>query len=210
VAATNSALSDTDRSALAAQVQQCIDDLARAANYHDGSRYLLSGQKVLTPPITTPTGTTVTYAYAGDTANIDLQVGRQSTVTCNLNAAEVLNMNGTADATLDDAFTTLQHLKTAIESNDTPSIQRGLTDVSSHLTRATMLRGEIGARLQRVESCKTRVDEAKSTADTSLGEVEGADLAQTVVDLQTNEVAYKAAAAAANLVQRASLLDYLR
>jgi flagellar hook-associated protein 3 FlgL len=210
VSGTNDSLSDADRSALAAQIDQCIDDIARAANYHDGSRYLLSGQKVLTPPVTTVLGTTVTYTYAGDTADIELQVGRQSTVTCNLNAAEVLNMDGTADATLDDVFTSLQSLKTAIENNDVPSIQSGLEDVSSHLTRVTMLRGEIGARLQRVESCKVRVEEAKSTAETSLGEIEGADLAQTIVDLEANQTAYEAAAAAANMVQRASLLDYLR
>jgi flagellar hook-associated protein 3 FlgL len=210
VSGTNDSLSDADRSALAAQVDQCIDDIARAANYHDGSRYLLSGQKVLTPPITTVLGTTVTYTYAGDTADIELQVGRQSTVTCNLNADEVLNMNGAADATLDDVFTSLQSLKTAIENNDVPGIQTGLEDVSSHLTRVTMLRGEIGARLQRVESCKVRVEEAKSTAETSLGETEGADLAQTIVDLEANQTAYEAAAAAANMVQRASLLDYLR
>jgi flagellar hook-associated protein 3 FlgL len=210
VGGTNDALSETDRSALAAQVQQCIEDIARAANYHDGSRYVLAGQKVLTPPISVVSGMTVTYSYDGDTADINLPVGRQSAVTCNLNAAEVLNMGGVADPALDDVFTTLQSLKTAIEANDVPGIQAGLEDVSSHLTRSTMLRGEIGARLQRVEACRVRVEQAQSTADTNRGELEGADLAQTLVDLQADQTAYQAAAAAAQLISRASLLDYLR
>jgi flagellar hook-associated protein 3 FlgL len=210
VGGTNDALSNSDRSALGAEVQQCIDDIARAANYHDGSRYVLAGQKVLTAPVTVIPGMTATYDYVGDTADINLQVGRQSTVTCNLNAAEVLNMDAAADPALGDVFTTLQSLRTAIENNDVAGIQTGLTDVSSHLTRVTMLRGEIGARLQRVESCRVRVEEAQSTAETNLGEVEGADLAQTIVDLQADQTAYEAAGAAAKLMQRASLLDYLR
>ena len=210
VAGMNDGLDETARQAIAEQVAQIAQEIFRVGNYHDGSRYLLAGYKVRTPPLAYNATPPPPVSYQGDRGEIAIQLGRGVTIVTNLDAAVLLNLDGAADPALEDVFTTLENLETALRTSDHANIEAALGSLEVHSSRVLGLRGEIGARVQRVDFDRRRLEEARDAARILLGETEGADLAEVVVELQQNQVAYQAAAAACALLTRASLMDYLR
>jgi flagellar hook-associated protein 3 FlgL len=70
--------------------------------------------------------------------------------------------------------------------------------------------GTIGARTNRMETMLTRAKDSLISLTNNLNEVESIDLPRTIVDLQMQEVAYKAALGATARVVQPSLLDFLR
>ena len=210
LAGMNDGLDNTARIALAAQVSQLSQVILQAGNAHDGSRYLFAGQKLLAPPLQPNPTPPPPILFQGDQGPIPLQVGRGITVVSNLDGAELLNLAGAADPALDDVFTTLGKLQAAIQQRDQTAIEDGIVALDAHFSRVSALRGEIGARMQRLDFDRDRLTETRMAAQTLLSETEGADLAEVIAKLQQEQVAYQAAVAASALLTRASLLDYLR
>jgi flagellar hook-associated protein 3 FlgL len=205
----NDTLDDTARVALAEQVAQIAEQIIGAGNYHDGSRYLMSGYQTATPPLVDNPSPPPPVLYQGDQGEASLQVGLGMTVVANITADDLLNLNGAADPALSDVFTTLQDLEQALRAADKEAMETALTELDSHLARTNATRAEVGARLQRVEFDRMRLEEAHIVARTLLSETEGADMAEVITDLQQQQIAYEAAAAAAALLGRAGLLQYL-
>ncbi len=210
VSGVNDALDDSARLALAEEIAQISETLVRAGNYHDGDRYLLAGYKLLQPPLQENPTSPPPMLYQGDGGQIEMHVGRDVTVAVNLTADVVFNLNGAAAPGLDDVFTTLQNLETALRANDHEGMESAQAALEAHLARVSALRGEIGARLQRVDFDRRRLTETRDAARSLLGETEGADMAEAVVELEQQRLAYQAAAAACGALARASLMQYLR
>ena len=210
LAGLNDSLDEAARAGLAAQVAEFSEVIMRAGNYEDGSRYLLAGSKLLTPPLVDNPTPPPPVLYQGDQAELSLQVGRGISVVSNLDDAALLNLNGAADPATNDVFTDLENLQAAILANDHDALEGAVTAMDAHFWRVNSLRGEIGARLVRLDFDRRRLEEAEYTSLTLLGETEGADLAEVIARLEERQVAYQAAVAACSLLTRAGLLDYLR
>jgi len=210
LAAINDTLDQAARAALAAQVEELSEVIVRAGNYEDGSRYLLAGSKLLTPPLVDNPTPPPPVLYQGDRAELSLQVGRGISVVSNLDDAVLLNLNGAADPAGNDVFTDLENLQSAILANDHDALGEAVATMDAHFWRVNSLRGEIGARLERLDFDRRRLEEAEHTSLSLLSETEGADLAEVIARLEERQVAYQVAAAACSLLARAGLLDYLR
>ncbi len=206
----NDGLDDTARKSLAEQVNQISQEILRSGNAHDGARYLFAGYKLLAPPLVTNLAAPPPVLYQGDRGENTLQTGRGMGVASNVDAAELLNLGGAADPASEDAFTTLSNLSAALATGDHAAIDQAMRSLDAHFTRVTAIRGEIGARLQRVTFDRSRLEETRDMCKTLLSETEGADLAEVISQLKQEEVAYQAAAAASVMLSRASLLDYIR
>jgi flagellar hook-associated protein 3 FlgL len=213
--ARTAGLARTDTSAdgnaaLADQVHELAAQVVRNANFSSGGSYLFSGYKVSTAPLAENGAGPPPYLYQGDRGDQNVQLGRGITLTTNLDAAEVLNMNGAADPTLDDTLETLGKLEAALRGDDSAGVSDALASLDQHSQRVLSLRAELGARAQHVELAKTQLQSVKLTFQDLLSQVQDADLTEAVTDLRSQELSYQAAAAAASVLQRASLLDYLR
>jgi len=208
--AINDSLDEAARAAMAAQVAELGQVMMRAGNYEDGSRYLLAGSKLLTPPLVNNPTPPPPVLYQGDQTPLPLKVGRGIFVVSNLDDAALLNLNGAADPAANDVFTDLENLQAAILANDHDTLEGMVTAIDEHFWRVNSLRGEIGARLERLDFDQRRLEEAKFSSLTVLTETEGADLAEVIARLEERQVAYQAAVAACSLLARAGLLDYLR
>lgn len=196
--------------ALADQVHQIATQVVRDANFASEGRYLFAGHKVLTPPLMENPLGVPPYLYQGDQGESRFQLGRGITIKGNLDAAEVLNLNGAADPSLEDALETLRRLEAALRVNDHEQVTAAIAALEKHSSRVVSLRAQLGARMQHLDLAKAQLDNTKLTLQGSLSEVEDIDLTQAVIDLRSQEIAYQAAAAAAAALHRASLLDYLR
>lgn len=196
--------------ALADQVHQIAIQIVRDANSTSEGRYLFAGHKVLTPPLAENPLGVPPYLYQGDRGATTIQLGRGITIKANLDAAEVLNLDGAADPAMDDVLETLRKLEVALRANDHDGTAACLEALERHAGRIVSLRAELGARMQHIELAKTRLEDAGLTLQGLLSQVQDADLTKVVIELRSQEIGYQAAAAAASSLHRASLLDYLR
>jgi flagellar hook-associated protein 3 FlgL len=67
-----------------------------------------------------------------------------------------------------------------------------------------------GARQNQIDSAQDLIADNQITATSRLGSIQDVDLAQIILDLQSQEVAYQGALGAAAKVLQPTLLDFLR
>jgi len=148
-------------------------------------------------------------AYAGDGMRASRTVAAGAQVEVTVPGTEVFGSN----ADPDQLFRVLHELAAALRDESGPRHARlsaGLTRLDSATDRMLSKLGEIGARFNRVDTVKSAAEGALVDLATSLAQVEDIDLPKTIVDLQMQEVAYKAALGATARVVQPSLLDFLR
>ena len=194
--------------ALADTVHQISDQIVRGINFASQGRYLFGGYKSLAPPIVENVAGVPPYLYQGDRGDVSFQLSRGVSIIGNLDAAEVLNLDGAADPALDDTLETLRKLEIAIRAGDGDAVEAELVVLEKHFDHVVSLRGAIGARVQHVELAATRLDSVVLTLQGLLSETQDVDITQAVTELRGQEITYQAAAAAAAALHRASLLDY--
>ena len=196
--------------ALADKVHQISEQIVRDINFASEGRYLFGGYKSLTPPVVENVAGVPPYLYQGDRGDVSFQLSRGISIIGNLDAAEVLNLDGAAAPALDDTLETLRQLEVALRAGDREAVEAGLVVLEQHFDRVVSLRGGIGARIQHVELAAVRLEDVVLTLRTLLSETQDIDITQAITELRGQEVTYQAAAAAASSLHRASLLDYFR
>ncbi len=107
-------------------------------------------------------------------------------------------------------FNVLSDLANDLLANDPSNLPTHLDNLDARVRNVTDALGEIGARFNRVETMKNRANDQIVTLRSSLSEVEDIDLPDTIMDLQLQETAYKAALSATARVIQPSLVDFLR
>ena len=70
--------------------------------------------------------------------------------------------------------------------------------------------GDVGARTARIDATKTNVDSQRLDLKARISENEDVDLPATIMNLQSQQVAYQSALGASAKILQTSLLDYLR
>jgi len=194
--------------ALADQIHQIAAAIVRDANAAPDGRYLFAGHETLTPPLVENPAEIPPYLYQGDRGDIAFRLARNVTIVGNLDAAEILNFDGAVDPARTDALETLRQLEVALRAGDFEAAQDSLGAIQWHLNRVVALRGSTGALIQHVQLADRRLEHSVNTLQGVLSDVQDADIAQAVLQLRSQEIAYQAAAAAASSLHRASLLDY--
>ena len=200
--------SDSGNEALADEVHVLSAKIVAEANFASGGRYLLGGHEVLTTPVVENAAGPPPYLYQGDRGDMVVRLSRTVTVVTNVDAAEVLNLDGAADPARDDVLELLGEVEAALRAGDQKALEAGLEEMDWHLDRVVSLRAQVGTRMQQVELGKGRLEGGILTFRNLLSEVQDVDITEAVIGLRSQEITYQAAAAAAASIHRASLLDY--
>lgn len=190
------ALGETSRIALAEEIDGLKADLLRQAN----TTYL--GRSVFA-------GTTTAPAFEDDGTfrgvaggEVTRTVGDGTTVRVDATGSKVF---GDGD---DSVFALLDEMSAILRGGGDPTDQIDALD--GHITAMLTEVASVGARTNQIETAQSRITDQTLTSKTRLSEIEDIDLAQIILDLQTQEVAYKGALGAAAKVLQPTLLDYLR
>ncbi len=204
VAGSNDTYDDSDRAAIAAEVDQLRSALLDVAN----TRYL--GRPVFAGTQDTPAAYDATGAYLGNTAAVERRV---------TTGPDRLAVSITGP----DAFTTLfgdpaaaggagvlGRVSDALRSGDPAALAQALTDVDTASESLRTSQSVVGARASRLESVRSVGEATAARAEVRLSSVEGIDLAKALTDLSVQQMAYQAALQASAKVIQPSLLDFLR
>jgi flagellar hook-associated protein 3 FlgL len=188
------------REAMAAEIDTLREGLLGLANSRYLDRPIFGGN----------TNAADAYAadgsYLGDAGSVQRTVAADTKIDVNVNGEEAFGVKGSGS----QVFEVLEKLSAALRSGNSADMQAGLGNLDTALDRVITTLGKVGARFNRVETMRNAADEQLLNLTTSLSEAEDIDLPKTIVELQMQEVAYKAALGATARVVQPSLLDFLR
>ena len=200
--AANGTNGENERRAMAVEILAIRDSLIGLANTEHLGRAIFGGTADGIPPYDAAGAFQITGAAA--TGAIERTVAPGEQVRVNLTGPEIF---GTEPNNLFNVLTTIA---TDLLANDPSNLDTHIAALDDRMRGVTDALGEIGARYNRVETMKDRATEQIITLKTSLSEVEDIDLPATIMDLQLQETAYKAALSATARVLQPSLVDFLR
>jgi flagellar hook-associated protein 3 FlgL len=195
------------RSALAAHVNQLLEDLVSLANGKYAGRYVFGGIQTTTPAFTATRD--ASQQITGVTANplgigqvIQAEVSEGFSMQANLPGDEVF----TKDV---DLFTTLIGLRDALAAEDTAAVAATLDDLDAGIKQVDAAVGMIGVAVQRLNAVEKRNQDDLTRVEKLRSQVEDADIAEVYLDLQRMQNAFQASLAAGARALQQSLLDFL-
>jgi flagellar hook-associated protein 3 FlgL len=105
---------------------------------------------------------------------------------------------------------TLTILRDALNNNDTNAIFGAIGLLDTNIDKVVGIRGEVGGRVNRIESMKGLLDQSNQDAAKQKSAVEDADIAKSASDLALLQTAYQATIQSAAKIIQPSLLDFIR
>ncbi|MCS7173166.1 MAG: flagellar hook-associated protein FlgL [Armatimonadetes bacterium] len=194
VQGANGTLSPSDMVALAREVQELRGELVSLGNTQVAGRYLFGGTRTTAPPFD------LNGNYLGNGNRIRREVDR----------GIVLEATIPGDLAFSQAFSAAQTLQGALEAGDPDAVRATLSDLDAALDQMLAALAELGARANRVEVVQSRMAELELGVRELLSAREDVDIAEVVVQLQTEENVYRAALATGARLIQPSLVDFLR
>jgi flagellar hook-associated protein 3 len=109
-----------------------------------------------------------------------------------------------------DLLKSLQLLQEALQNSDRNALSNVLTHLDAGLEQLLALRGDVGARLQRLELVAETQSDLQLTITATLSQLEEVDAAQAFVHLSQQSTVLQAALASTAQLLQPTLLDFLR
>ncbi|MDP5275883.1 flagellar hook-associated protein FlgL [Chengkuizengella axinellae] len=207
VQASNGTNDDSALDSIKEEMEELYGQLVTIGNSEFNGKYVFNGQQTNMKPYTEDNAKMETT----DSGQILFEIGEGSTIAVNVTGEEVfggLNPDGTTEE--DNAFKVIQDIITQLENEDFEGLTNSLGTLDSRIDKLLVLRAEVGARTNRVELTKSRLEDNDINLQTLLSKTEDADLAQVVTKMTESEYVYQAAlSVGANMIS-VSLVDFLR
>jgi flagellar hook-associated protein 3 FlgL len=139
--------------------------------------------------------------YQGNTSQLQVEAA----------PGQLMNLSVNGQQLFTDAYTRLDSLKSAMEGGNPADIgNNGIKNMQTSVSDFNSARGDIGTRLQSVES--RRADHTRRTEELTknVSDIEDVDLSKAILDYKSAETAYQGALQVASQGFRLSLLDFIR
>lgn len=151
-----------------------------------------------------------TYAFSGgvtvagvtSTPPVQRTVGDAVTVRVDADGAAVFGEGTTS------VFALLDTIAGELRAGGDPNAH--LAEIDAHMNSMLTQVASVGARHNQVLTAQSTLQDRQLALTTQLSSIEDIDLAAVILDLQSQEVAYKGALGATAKVLQPTLLDYLR
>lgn len=199
ITGANETLSQTQRSNVAAEVQQLFQRGIDLGNTTHSGRYIFAGFQVATPPFQA-SGSPEGYVYLGDGGRLQQEFETNRTVPLNVPGGTVFP----------PALTALRALLNGLNTSDSTQIRAsvGALDAAADAVLAT--RADVGARQERIISADERLQDARVALQNELSSAVDVDLAEALVEFNAQQNVYQASLKASTLAIQPSLLDFFR
>jgi flagellar hook-associated protein 3 FlgL len=210
IQARSGGVDDKARNVIATQIEQLRDSLVQLGNTSYNSRPIFAGTGTGTmalQPSGQPTG-------AANTAAVNRAVAPGVSVQIN---TDTTALYGTWVGTpggdyAGSTFEVITKLAADIRNPSAPGadVAAGQVALDTARERMASVQASLGARSRRLEDVSSRNANVSLELTTSLAEVEDIDLPKTIIDVQTQQMAYQAALSVTAKVIQPSLVDFLR
>ncbi len=196
-------MGEDERTALAKEVEAVQADLVSIANAQHRGRPIFAGFSDQKPVTGAPGGP---WGYTGDMGTVTRRVGEHDVVPINVTAYDAFGF-GTPGG---DIFSTLDRLVTSLKAGDIAGVGTAIAGIDAGRASLTESLATVGSRTNWVESARHRSQDTLHALRTELAEVEDVDIAEAIMNLQVEEIAYEATLQAVARALPPSLASFLR
>ena len=193
---------DLERETIADQIQQYRESIINRLNTRHEDEYLFSGTLTTTQPFD------AAGVYSGNTTVVNARINDTDTIQTNFIGSDLAyGPTGPGDPT--DIIEILTNLETAFRANDEVAINAELPrmrDVTERLNEAI---AEVGTRNVRLIAENDRYAVFEESLTTVLAQLEDADLAEEIVDLEQVQNTLQAQLRSQGTINQQSLLNFL-
>lgn len=198
--------SQTQMNALAIEVNQLIEATLTEANHQTNGRYVFGGTRTLDAPFVATRdaeGQITAVTYQGNDEAIEIGVTDGISVQINETGQHAF-LSG------QNVFQTIIDIRDNLLSGDKTSLQTDrLTELGDAQDQLLISMAAMGATQNRLETLTTNTEASVDQLRVTLSDNIDADYAETVVNLNAQSNAYRAALEAAARVIQPSLLDFI-
>lgn len=196
----NGTNSETDRNAIAEEINQLKEHLGEISNSQIAGKFIFAGSDVKTPPY----NSTTKEFTNNNTEKIVLVVGQNNSVQINVMGTDVFNNDGAGGI-----FKVLSDIVADFKS-PTASTSDHLAQLDSQMDNLLRERSELGARMNRMELSISRLEGLEVSTTRLLSNEEDVDMAEVITNLKTQENVQRAALSVGARIIQPSLVDFLR
>lgn len=211
VSGANDSMSQTDRIALAEEVEQLKNNIMQIANTSYANRYIFAGTKTTTMPFDT---TGIYSGNSGVVGQMNWELSQGVTMTINVDGNDAFNPDiagvpsggGGVPSTI---FTILDNLQTDLQAGSTAQLSASLSQFDAAIDNTLNLRAAVGAKCNRLEMAKSRSSDEMINYEQLIAKLNDVDMAKLITDYTMQENVYQAALNTGARVLQPSLLNFL-
>ncbi|QHZ54714.1 flagellar hook-associated protein FlgL [Brevibacillus sp. NSP2.1] len=201
VASGNGGLGADSLQAMGKEIAEIRDHLGNIVNQTVGGRYIFAGTDTLTPPYDKASDS-LTFTNRNE---ILLEVNKGIHLPINVIGADVFDFKGTDG---NNVFDLLK--KIVADLNDGKPVNTELGNIDQQIDKLLAERATLGARTNRIELIKGRLENEEISVTSLMSQNEDADVAQVITNLKMQENVHRAALGAGSRIIQPTLLDFLR
>lgn len=209
IQASNGALGQTERNAVAVEMQSLRDELLNLSNSRDDTgNYLFSGTRVQTAAFAPDAKGKI--IYQGDQTQIQIPAGVERTVQYTRSGTDVFQRVVRSDGTAVGFFDAIDQMIASVKDGQTSGMQQSISDVDQMADGLTLATAQSGSDQQVVQSQLDVLSEIKLRLQSTLSEVQDLDYAEAVTRMSKEQMALQAAMSSFSKISGMNLFDYLR
>ncbi|PKM44504.1 MAG: flagellar hook-associated protein FlgL [Firmicutes bacterium HGW-Firmicutes-8] len=206
VQGANDTLPPQSLDAIAKEVAQLREQLIQVGNSTVDGRFIFGGYQTTNPPfiVSGLYGGDPAIIYNGDNGTINYEIG--------VNIQVPINITGDSPFTsIMNIFDLLTDIKNDIAAGNTGSLSSvRLGQLDSVMDNMLSVRSDVGAKVNRMEMTKARLDDTNLNLSALLSKNEDIDTAKVITELKMQENTYQTALAAGARIIQPTLMDFLR
>ena len=209
VDAANGTRGDEEREAIATEINQLRSEIVSIANTKYNGRYIFSGfetEKTLLNDDGTYNMDVTTSGISKEAINYSIGFG--SSIQVNTLGPDVFGGKGEMGEKA-GVRANIDNLLNAMKNGESSEIRKAGTAIEDDLQICLDSLADIGAKMNRLELTKNRVENSLANITESLSLNEDADYAEAATNLANSKTIYEAALAAGAKTLSISLMDYI-
>jgi len=197
VSAVNDTIGQSERDAIASEVEELLAHVVQSGNTQHQGRYIFGGFQTDSEPFTLEADLTVTYH------------GDQGAILREISPGETMQINFAGDDVLADVCVALREFADALRTD--PGAINGCRDAlenaSDHVAALVAI---VGTRVHNLEERQERLTAVDTSVREQLSKVEDIDLAEAIMNLTNQQTSYQALLQVAADLPLVTLFEYLR
>lgn len=201
--------SEDDREVIADEIRQLRAQILNVGNSTYLGRHIFSGFQT-DRPLFQQNGTYNIDTSAPDTKILRYQIGVGEEMDIGVFGLNVFGGAGGAPGAASEIIEDFDNLILALDNDDTPNISAFIGDIDVHLDNVLSIRSEIGAKTNRLELIRNRLEENDIDFTDLLNKNENVDMAETFMNLKMEESIYRASLSAGAQILQPTLIDFIR